>query len=100
MRDAAAGKDQRPGGTREDVIPDAKGELTLQHVERLVERGVDMEGRTAEAGGDDVLDHGETAVCILATETDVDRGRECGHGRLLVTTALLRAFFPCWRGQS
>jgi hypothetical protein len=79
VRRLAGGEDARSRRGGPALVAELEGELALEDVERLVELGMNMEGRPGEVGGDAILHDGEPAFGLLAAEPNVDRVGRIGH---------------------
>jgi hypothetical protein len=58
------------------LVADPDRDLAVQHIERLVEVGVDVKRGTGKPGGDDLLNESGATVGVLAAEADADRASE------------------------
>ena len=73
VRDVAGSEGEFCASPREELILELKGELAVEHVERLVEVVV-MQRRPRETGGNDIVHNGEVPSALLAAQNDVDPG--------------------------
>src|SRR5215213_2325551 len=74
VRRAPGRERELPRARRPHLLAGLEGQLALQHVEALVEPGMDVERRAGEVGRDDLVDHRQPAPALLAAQEDADGG--------------------------